>query len=359
MFQELESQVWTPSSGDVVISNNTDTSIDGSSRKIVWSASGETVTISFDSVTFSSYEEISFYIAVAEQIGTDLFTVTIDGNTYTFSRDDLQFRGKWNHVLIDCTEIGATSSIVITSLVESLTIFIDYIGYRSASYDCDIDVIEALKDHINLDYDVSTTLSDDAEAGDNSISLNSTDYINDSTVLELDDGAGTIETVDLLSKDGDLSESLTNAFSSGDTVRAICPVRSAEYDNLESDPICGIVVYDYLVDKQDTVVMTKSGSKIKQYLGALGLCIYIDCTSQEKLLKMAREFNRKYGEEFTFLLDGERVDIYLDTSLYNDAMLGTNHRMAYYYKFEPQPYTYVNRAQITTFTVTVDSSEYT
>ena len=35
MFTELQNQVWSVSASGVVVTNNTDTSIDGSSKKIV------------------------------------------------------------------------------------------------------------------------------------------------------------------------------------------------------------------------------------------------------------------------------------------------------------------------------------
>jgi hypothetical protein len=179
-------------------------------------------------------------------------------------------------------------------------------------------------------------------------------YINDTSILQLNDGAGTIDTVELLSRDGELKSALVHNFNTGSAVSVLCPVRSEDYDDLQPDPICGIKVYDMKVDRQRTVVRTKNGSKIKEYLGALGILIYIDCKSKKKLLQMSREYNKKYGEEFQFLLDGEQVDIYLESSVFADDVIGNNPRMAYYYLIEPQPYLLINPPALTTVTLTTE-----
>lgn len=358
MFSEFSAQVWTPSSGSVTVENNTDTSIDGSCKQLEWSdALDETVTFSFDEVDLSSYEEISLYIFMSDLLEDgNVFKMTIDGNDYNFTRSDFR-RNFWNHILFDCSEMGSVSYITFTSLVDNLILFVDYAGYRKVSYDCDIDVILALKSHINLDYDVSTTLSESVSAGDSEISLTSGVYITDSTMLEIDNGLGTVETVQLITRDGDLADELSNSFSSGDEVRAICPIRGEDLDSLEPDPICGIMVYDLGVDKDQVIIKAKNNSKVKEFLGTLGILIYIDCSSKKKLLMMSREFNKKYGKEFSFLLDGERVEIYLDSMRFTDSVIGNNPRMAYYYLFEPQPYLLANVKRIDSLTLTVDSEE--
>lgn len=360
MFNEFAAQVWTPSDASVVVANNTDWSIDGSSKKITWTdGEDEYVTIAFTEADLSSWEEISFYISMKDQLLTgNIFSITVDGNEYNFSRSEFR-SGKWKHILIDCSDMGAVSSIVITCLVENLVLFVDYIGYRRVTYSCDVDIIEALKDHINLDYDTTTYLSADVSAGDTSISLQSKSYINDVCVLQIDDGYGNIETIEVIDRDLTLKEPIVNGFTNGDEVSVLCPIRSEEYDELEPDPLCGIHVYDIDAGKDRTVELVKGGSKTKEYLGALGILVYIDCNSKKKLLQMSREFNRKYGVEFEFLLDGELVDIYLDNTVFADDMIGNNPRMAYYYRLEPQPYLFANTVSISTITVTTQSEPVT
>lgn len=349
MFTEFANQVWTTSPTGVTVANNTDTSVDGSSKKIVWTELGKTATLTYTAVTLSNYEEISFYVYLRDTLYNDLFTLTVGGKTFTFKKKDFQ-RRQWTHILIDCSAMTVPSTtIVITNLVAELTIFWDYAGYRKASYNMDVDVITAIKNHINLDYGVTTSLTASAAIGAAQIAFSRSNiegYINDTTALEIDNGAGTIETVYLKDREGGLITPLVNAFNSGATVRAICPVRSEDYEEISPDPICGVKVYDVSVDKQRMVMRTKNGSKIKEYLGELGILIYIDCRSKKKLLQMAREYNKKYGEEFQFLLDGEQVDIYMESSAFADDVIGNNPRMAYYYKIQPQPYLLMNNPAI-------------
>lgn len=357
MFEEFENQTWAASDSTVTIANNTDTSIDGSSKKITWTDTDEAyVTFAFDQVIVSGWEEISFHIYLSGSLSSDnIFKMTIDGTDFNFSRSDFR-PSKWNHILIDCSEMDPIEEITITALVEDLVLFIDYLGVRKVTYNCDVDIIEALKDHITLDYDVDTTLSADADAGDESISLTSKAYITDTSILELDDGNGTTEEVELVDRNGELKEALENSFSGGDEVRVLCPVRSEEYDELEPDPICGIQVFDISADRREDIEILKNGVKVKEYLGNLGVLVYIDCSHKKKLLQLAREYNRKYGNEFRFLLDGETVDIYMESSLFSPDMIGNNPRMAYYYRVEPQPYLLASNVERVTDTVTVEST---
>ena len=358
-FVEFASQIFTPQDTDVVITNETDASVDGSSKKIVWTnALNKTCTISFTPVDLSSWEEISLYIYIKPLLtSADIFRISIDGIDYDFNQDEFP-QNRWCQILFDCSGMTTISSITITSLVANLTLYIDYMGYRRVTYNADIDLITALKDHINLDYDVATTLSAAVSAGADSISLTNNAYVTDTSIVEIDNGSGTIEEVELLNRDGALVDPIVNSFASGSEVRVICPVRAEDFDSLQPDPVCGVKIYDVSVDKQDTVQKTKNGNKVKTYLGNLGILIYIDCSSKKKLLQMAREFNFKYGKEFQFLLDGEQVDIYMESSVFADNMIGNNPRMAYYYRLEPQPCLYVNRGVIETLTITPESVPY-
>lgn len=369
MFIEFANQAWETDEGNnVSISNFTDYSIDGSCKAIYWApidpVAEREVTFTFNSVTLSDYEEISLYIyCVRINISSneELFQIDVGDQTLTFDINNMKARC-WNHILIDCTKMtDPVTEMVFTNLCDTVMIFVDYAGYRKVGYDCDIDIINRLKSHINLDYDVETTLLADADTGDLSIEIDLSginDYVTSTSVLELDDGAGTIETVELIDTSGSLKNAIVNTFVTGDTVRVICPVRSEDYDDVQPDPVCGISVYDIGVDKQLTTVPMISGDKIREYLGNLGVVIYIDCNSKKKLLQMSREYNKKYGKEFQFLLDGEQVEIYLDSSVFSDDVIGNNPRMAYYYRIEPQPYIVATDPEITSITMTIQSSVY-
>jgi hypothetical protein len=350
MFVELENQVWSTSLTGATIENNTDISIDGSSKKMIFTEPSSYVLVTFDEIDFSAWEEISLHFYVRDNLFQNLFTVTVGGKVYTFKRDEFQKR-QWNHFLIDCSDLVAGTTIVITSIVPGLTLFVDYIGVRKVTYNCDVDIITCLKEHINLDYGISLKLAEDADIGDTELQLdtgNVIGYITDTSVLELDNGAGVIETVELLDKQGTLSRPITNKFLKDDEVRVVCPVRSEDYDQLEPDPICGIKVYDMEAKKRLTTQVNKGVSKTKEYLGTLGVVIYIDCKSKKKLLQMSREYNKKYGNEFKFLLDGEQVEIYMENSVFAEEVIGNNPRMAYFYRIEPQPFLYSSNPKIST-----------
>lgn len=353
MFLELQNQVWTVSDPSVVVTNNTDTSIDGSCKKCVWTNGyNKSVTISFTAIDLSDYEELSIYFLYQDVLYTGtLFKVVVDGVTFNFTRENLK-AGRWEQVLIDCSTMGTVTTIVITSLIPDLVLMVDYPLVRLVNHESDVDIIRALKSHISLSYGVSTTLSASAPVGSTQLSLVSFNYINQTSILQLDDGAGITEQVELVSDNGLLREALVNPFSAGDEVTVLCPVRGEDYDSVEPDPVCGVVVYDMGVDKQDTVVKTRDKRKTKQFLGPLGVAIYIDCSSKKKLLQLAREFNLKYGERFQFLLDGEQVDVMLDSSVFVDDEIGNNPRMTYLYRIEPQPYTVVVPVAIDTLTIT-------
>lgn len=358
MFFELLNQTWTTSVAGATTAANTDLSIDGSSRRLVFNQVNGYADVTFTSIDMSAYEELSLQVYVPNTLYNELFTITIGGVVYTFTRDELRTR-EWNHILFDCSDFTtALTSIRFTSLVTDLVLFVDLIGCRSVTYNCDIDVIEALKDHITLDYGVETTLSAAAVAGDEVISLNYgsiTGYITDHSMIELDDEAGTTETVTLIDKEGTLLAPLVNSFPSGAIASVICPVLSEDYDDVQPDPVCGIKVTDVKVNRQRTVTKAKNISLIKEYLGELGLVIYIDCSSKKKLLQMAREYNRNYGKEFQFVLDGEQVEIYRDSSAFIEDVIGNNPRVAYYYNFEPQPYLRMREVVLTSVTVSADS----
>jgi len=355
MFTEFTTQTFTPSAGSVVITDNTDLSIDGTSKKIVWTdGQNETCTIDFDAVTLSNYEELTFYLHQKQELNTgNIIKITIDGNDYNFET----LNEGWNFIIIDCSGMGATSQIVIECLVENLTLFIDYIGYRKAGHDRDTDLILAIKNTISLSYGVTTTLSANAPAGSTSISLTSLSYIKDNSILQLDDGGGTTEEVELTSKSGRLKTAIANAFSSGDTVTVLCPVRGEDFDNMEPDPICGIVLYNATPDKEDTVIKIKDGYIHKVYTGEIGVMIYIDCSSKKKLMELKSQYDVNYGERFQMFLDGQKIDVYLTDSSFLDDEIGNNPRIAYYYNIKSQPYTTGKVVPITTINQTLEPKE--
>ena len=357
-FYSFTNESWTPEDGTVVVSTNTDYSFDGtSSRKVVWSSGKDKkVTISFDAVTLGNYEEISLQIHQRALLASgNTFKITVDGVVFTFDKLPRGANG-WHHVLLYCSSMGSVTTIEIESLVADLTLFIDYLGYRKTDHDRDLDVVKAMQSAISLDYGTTTTLSADVAIGATSISLTSSAYINDTSVLELDDGVNT-EEVTLTSKSGSLRTATTKAFTAGDTVTVKCPVSIEDIDDVDPDPICGIMIYDKDTDKWDTQVSTVNLTKRKNFTGTIGVLVYIDCRSKKKLLNLARQYDHTYGERFCIILDGEQVDVILSNSQYVDDSLGNNPRMAYFYDIHPQPYLVGVGIPLTSLTVTQESKD--
>ncbi len=355
-FAEFTNQVYTPSAATITITDNTDFSYNGVSSKLLkWVAgTNETATLVFDSVDLSGYEEISFQAHMTDLFATStVFKITINGNEYLYNKFE---RRGWNHLLIDCRSLGATTTIVITSLVPNLTLFIDYIGYRKVTHERDTDVLDAFKSKISLDYDQSTTLTADVAAGASTVALAQKYYTYDHSFIELDNGAGIKEQVQLLSRNGTLIKSLVNAFSSGNTVKAICPTLGDEHTDVEPDPICGVTFFDRTPDKRLDMVQTNTKMKRKMYTGTLGVLVYINCTSERKLLQLSREYDFKYGERFQILLDGEKVDIILENSTYVTDLIGNKPRATYFYRIEPGSY-FVKASEYISNPVVVVQSE--
>ncbi len=356
MFTEFTNMTWTPSSSKVDITNNTDFEIDGSSKKIVWTdGNAETVTIGFDSINLNNYEEISFYLSQSfVNLPSILYTITVGGQTYSF--ENIVVKG-WHHVLIDCSALGTVTNIVITAATDNLTLFIDVLGVRKVDYTNDIDVLTAVKEKISLDYNVSTTLATDLASTAMSVSLTSSKYVNNTSVIEVDNGSGTTVELQLANKGGALKSSPGTAFSSGDTVNVLCPTVMGDYDNTEPDPVCGVTFFDKRVGNNEVYISYLNGTAHKIFTGALGVLVYIDCSSKKKLLQLISEYNYNYGERFKILLDGELVFVLLETAQFVEDSIGNNPRMAYFYYIEPQPITIAKTVEISTLTLTVDSEQ--
>jgi len=338
-------------SAGVVVSEYTSTFVTGDScKRIEWTdAIDGTYTMAFDSIDLSEYEEISFYIFMGGMFPINpAFTISINGVEFPYGS---MRQSDWLHALIDCSDLGPTTSIAITSNVANLILMLDVFGYRKATYNKDIDLLQAFQTAIVLDYDVATVLAADAVVGDTSISFTSAPYIYDETTLLLNNGTES-ETVYLTSKSGELKEALQYNYTIGDVVKAICPTLLENYDDVQPDPVCGVMAFDKVTDKQWTETPMYGQYNTKLFTGALGIFVYIDCHSKKKLLQLSREYDFKFGERFEILLDGELVTVILDETNFLDNVIGNNPRMSYTYYVEPQP-TLFRKAgnRITDFTI--------
>jgi hypothetical protein len=355
LFSEFANVDYTGSSGAVSVADNTDFVVSGTAKKITFSdALNEYVTVSFDEVDLSDYEEVVLYIYSSPLLtDADLFSITIGGTAYSFTAQN--DRGQYQQLVWDCSTWGAVSSFVITSLVSDLVLFVNYIGYRKVEYsDLNYDTLTALQDAISLNYDVTTTLDTQAKAGDETIDLTDNTDIFDSTMLLITEGE-TTEYCQLVSRDGLLKTDIVNDFTTAAVVTAECLTKVETYDDVNIDPVCGIVITGWQPRKEDFWQMQVNATKLKRYLGKLTINIYIECSSKEKVLQLASEYEENYGDGFSFLLDGDRVEIYSTDTFFVDDEIGDKTRVVYEYTFQPQPVTIDSRIAITDITFDLES----
>ncbi|WP_411821219.1 hypothetical protein [Leptospira sp. 'Mane'] len=360
MFKEFEDQIWTTSGIEATVDDNTDESLDGVSKKIVFSESGAWALSTFTALDLAEYEEVTLQIYVKSTLSRgEIFKIEINGNEYAFTRS----KTGWNHILIDCQNWeDEVSTIKFTSLIGATVLFVDLIGCRKVTYDSmDFDAVDAVKNKIQLNYDVNTTLTSDATASSTSISFVPNDYIKELTVLRLTDGV-TTEDVQLASESGTLTAALINSYDKDTTVvTAFCPIVSEEDEITEADPICRVIVSGNDSDSEDVIVPMKGvsfqGGKLKRHLGALKLAIRIDCSSKKKLMSLSRQFENNCGDSFHVLLDGERVELRktlepVSTFEPEEDILPNR---SYFYSIDPQPLTVSTKREIETINIDIDS----
>lgn len=359
MIETFLAQVWTAS--NATVTDDINLSIDGSSKKMVFSAINGYVNVAFTPVDVSKWEEIGCYLYIGKEVGVsgELLKITVGGNDYTIDTEqigNIKANG-FNFLLIDSTVLSTISSLRFTSLIADLTIYVDYLFHRQVTYDTmDSDIGEALEDEISLDYGVATTLSASCVAGDTLVSLASMVYLFENTQLIIDEGLGTEEEVVLADKEGNLLEVLKYSHSAGAVVTALCPVVFGKFDTIEYNPVVGIVVKGRSAAQDFFVSQMLGGRKLKKHLGELSLTIYIECTSEIKALSLARQFDDKYGDSFKFMLDGEFVDAYLENSLYVGSELGGLVRITYDYTLVPQAVSNIVGVPIDTLTLNLESN---
>lgn len=340
MFNSFEN-VLCSASGTGSCEDNTDYSLSGTS-KLIKLDDGESVTITFDEVDLSSYDEISMQLSITENIPPEeMFSVTMDGVEYIF---DYPGRG-WKIFLFEARYTNL-SSIIITSKIDNFSMFLDVLGYRKVTFESmDKDVIKALAGHVSLDFVDTTILSSQASVGDSKIYLESSKNMTKGTKLLLEQS----EEVTLKSKDGSISGKITEQHAAGSLVEVLVPVRFGGDKEIDNNPVCGVLVYDRDSNRTYENVKTKDNyGKYKVYLGKVYVMIYIECYSEGKLLELSRQYEYNYGDEFTFLLDGQVVDIYaVDKGVYTPDLIGNTPRMSYKYAIKPQPYTRENSKALT------------
>jgi hypothetical protein len=348
MFQEFSNQTFTPGDTEKVQVDEAHTgySVDGSSVRIEFGVdsgggavdgTNEYLDITFDTVDLSQYEEVSFYLSIDETAGdADLFKLELDGNEFLFKKPK---NSGFNFILVHSEAMGAVSAMRLTSLVENLTLFMDIIGCRTTgSENPDTDILAAAARNISLDYGTETLLADYALPGSRSISLESTEYIYARSALEISEGAVTEQLV-LDSLDGVLSRPLENSFSPDAVVKVLCPVVIGAGGHNRRDPVCTLSVSNIETQMKEFVVNLKNGVKQKRYMGSLLLEVAIESSSEMKLLQLAREFGRQYGDSMSVIVDGEILNMDLESEKLINSGNGILPRKSFYYKVDIQPVT--------------------
>ena len=349
MFSNFASIVW---SGTGTSANETDYSLSGQSRKITFSALNQTAIMSFTPVNLSAYEEITLQILYSPRIDLDsnsLISITVGTDEFTIDVSDR--KPGWNHILIDCAKYTNLSSITFTCKCAGLVMLVDLIGYRKTTHETlTTDLVTALKNKIALTYDVTTTNTAAIVAGSNSISYTSP-YIFENSQIQVNDITHT-ETHRLIDKQS-TDSNFAFSYAIDSTITAKCP--TVGEDSYNYDPVCGIVVTNMEPSYDDFTEKTLDGAKWKNYISQATLLVYIECSSKLKLHNLSSQYNENYGTWFNIILDGEIVEVSLDTTAYNAGELDTVPRQAYYYNIMPQPVTMSKRFNISTFNLTMGS----
>lgn len=349
MFNSFENISY--SSATASIENNTDFSISGSSKKITFVAVDDELSISFDKIDLTGYEEISIQLYTTPNTGDieEVFMVTIGSDEYEFGQKNSN--NYFQHMLFDCSGYSDLDEIVITAKNTALVMFIDVLGYRKVGFDMDVDVIEALGAHISLDFEESTTITKSLSPGDRIIKVADKRYMNEDTQLLIGS-----ETLELKSKDLDLKSPVAGTYATSTAISIKVPVKWGNYKKIDNDPVCGIVIYDKENKPIPVDEKISGGNARKIYLGDIFITIYVECSSDYKLHQLARQYEFKYGEQFVFLLDGQEVNIIsIDSGIYTPDLIENKPRASYRYKVKPQPYTKSKRTKITTLTLTMES----
>lgn len=353
MWYQFENIIYTPSVG-ASESDNTDWSLSGVSKKFTFTNIGDTITIDFDLINLTLFEEISMqiYSTPNKNGNKDIFEIQIDGVDYSFDAMNKEFK----QILFDTAGLSALTKMVITSNVENLIMFFDLFGYRIASPGRNIEeVFKSIANTITLDYNASTVLTSKANIGTRQIRVADKKYMLENTIVKI----GGTELAELDNKDGLLKRALSSSFSVGDTVEIICPVRYGDAKRIDNNPVCGIVLYDRQTTRpQYFMEKTKQGiTKRKAFNSKLYILIYLESSYENKLFELIDRFEYNYGEQFSFILDGQKVDlISIDSGSYLPSMIGNYPRMTYRYSFCPQPLTIKRRIPITTQNLTLEVS---
>ncbi len=348
MWYEFANKVYTPDAG-ASVANNTDWSISGTSKKFAFTSIDDEVVLTFTQVDVTSFDEISMQLYTTPNVNgnTDVLEIEIDGEVYSFDEMSKEF----HHILFDTTGLNDLTEIIFRAKVDNLVVFLDLLGYRKTNYGQNIeDVLSSIANKITIDYNVSTTLNANLSTGATKISVANSQYMRQNTMILIDNTEYAVLTDNNLN----LQKPITGSFSSGDAVKIIVPIKWGDNKTINNDPVCGVLMYDLANRRKEYVnqYMQQGYVKKKVFLNEIYIIIYLECHSKKKLFEMIEKYEFNYGEQFNFILDGEKVElISVDSGTLLPDMIGNYPRMSYRYSFKPQPLLIERRKQIDDMTL--------
>jgi len=351
----------------VTVTDNTDVSIDGTSKLVVFgvrstntSGKDEFVDLNFSAIDISTDDEIIMYFFTGEDIEKDaLFRVNIDGVDYDFGPATV---GPLQIFKFNAEGITFLSQIKITCLVEFMEIFIDAVGHRQTTIaNQDNDLIEAFQSEVVVTSGVSSSLGA-AGATLKTIDITTKDYFEDGARVRIVEGGTTedaeIESIDL----GTLRNTLVNTFTATATVTVLVPSRIDREDMLSNDPMVGILFLgessDIKIERTDLI--SDGSRKKRRWTGERNVMVYLESGSETIHRRMVSEYRNTYGDQFQIFLDGQLVNVYslgVPASSGKDA--GGLMRTTWTYLVRPNPITISTATKKTVPTLTIESEEVT
>ena len=300
--------------------------------------SGDEVRLSFPEI--EGYEELLIEYEVSSRYRPfdPVFEIEFEGETYPSS---YRTRGRQTMVF-DC-EGMTISGIKIKALTEDLQIKINSFVFRkteydSIDYDITASVIEAIQSK-GIDYGVKTALAQPAVSGDDRLYLESIDSIPEYSILKIDENEYEVsDSVDIFDRSVTLTEPIDIDIEQGVEVEVVVPVCSEDYHGIENDPVIGVSLSKIENGSEIRKVCLENAVVSKVFFSDIFVTVYIDTKYKDRLLYMARQYEKHFTECMPIELEGENVVMEAVSDGSSDETdMGNNPRVVFTYQIQPQP----------------------
>jgi hypothetical protein len=301
-------------------------------------AVGDEVRLSFPEI--EGYEElfIEYEISSRFRSADPVFEIEYDGKAFPFS---FYSRGRQSMVF-DC-EGMEISGLKIKALTEDLQIKINGFVFRkteygSIDYDITAAVIEAIQS-TGIGYGVKTALAQPAVSGDDRLYLESIDSIPEYAVLKIGENEYEVsDCVDIFDRSVTLTEPIDIDIEPGEEVIVVAPVCSEDYHGIENDPVIGVSLSKIENGSEIRKVCLENAVVSKVFFSDIFVTVYIDTKYKDRLLYMARQYEKHFTECITIELEGESVVLEAVSDGSSDETdMGNNPRVVFTYQIQPQP----------------------